>query len=245
MHLLYTTAIRDGQATLSETESNHCVRVLRLTVGDTALLTDGRGALYQARIAADNPKRCELTITAILPAAGKRPYYLQMAVAPTKNIERYEQLIEKATEIGVDAITPLLCEHSERRTVNLPRLEKCMIAAMKQSLKTRLPLLAPPVAFSDFIRQPFDGEKYIGCCRDDVPRTPFWPSLPPGGRMLALIGPEGDFSPTEMQLALQASFRPVTFGDSRFRVETAGMLVCMAAYMAMGLGLATGREGVR
>ena len=117
-----------------------------------------------------------------------------------------------------------------------------MIAAMKQSLKTRLPLLAPPVAFADFVRRPFDGEKYIGCCHPDVPRAPFWPALPPDGRMLALVGPEGDFSPSEMQRALQASFRPVTFGDSRFRVETAGMLVCMAAYLAMAMGIATRGE---
>jgi 16S rRNA (uracil1498-N3)-methyltransferase len=229
--LLYAPDIRGGRATLSEEESKHCIRALRLSSGDTVHLTDGRGTLYKARITSADARRCEVAITATHPNTGTRPYYLHLAVAPTKNMERYEQLLEKATETGIDEITPLLCAHSERRTINHARLEKCLIAAMKQSLKTVLPTLNPPTPFDELIRRPFDGDKYIGCCKENIPRTPFRTALVPHSRTLALIGPEGDFADTEIQQALQASFRPVTLGPSRFRVETAGMLVCMTAYI--------------
>ncbi|MDR2362592.1 MAG: 16S rRNA (uracil(1498)-N(3))-methyltransferase [Prevotellaceae bacterium] len=229
--LFYAPDVCSERATLSEEESKHCIRALRLSVGDTIHLTDGRGTLYEARIISTDFKRCEVAITATHPTAGARPYYLHLAVAPTKNIDRYEQLLEKATETGVDEITPLLCAHSERRTLNHTRIEKCLVAAMKQSLKTVLPLLNPLTPFAEFIRRPFDGHKYIGCCKEHIPRTLFRTALSPHSRMLALIGPEGDFSDEEMQQAIQASFRPVTFGPSRFRVETAGMLVCMTAYI--------------
>ncbi|MDR1681247.1 MAG: 16S rRNA (uracil(1498)-N(3))-methyltransferase [Prevotellaceae bacterium] len=227
--LLYAPHISGSRATLPEEESAHCVRVLRLVAGDILHLTDGLGSLYEARIVSADARRCEVEITVTLPVPEVRPYYLHLAVAPTKNPDRYEQLFEKATEIGLDEITPLLCTHSERRTVNFARLERCLVSAMKQSLKTRLPQLNAPTPFADFIQQPFDGEKYIGCCKDNIPRTLFWPALTPRSRMLVLIGPEGDFSDAEMQQALQASFRAVSFGATRFRVETAGLLVCMAA----------------
>ena len=231
MLLFYTPHISGDRYVLPEAESKHCLRVLRLSVGDTLYLTDGKGALYTAQITDDRTRHCEIKITGKQENYGVRNYYLNLAVAPTKNIDRYEQLLDTATEIGVDEITPVICDRSERRVMNTGRLEKILIAAMKQSLKTRLPQLHPPVAFTDFIRQPFDGGKYIGCCHPEVPRELFWKVLPPNSRALALIGPEGDFSECEMKAALQAGFKAVSFGESRFRVETAGMIACLANYM--------------
>ena len=231
MLLFYTPDISGERYVLPEEESKHCLRVLRLSVGDTQYLTDGRGALYTAQITDDRIKHCEIKITGKQENYGVRNYYLHLAVAPTKNNDRYEQLLDTVTEIGIDEITPVICDHSERRTVKTERWEKILVAAMKQSLKTRLPQLNPPIAFDDFIRQPFDCGKYIGCCHPDVPRELFWKVLPSNRRILTLIGPEGDFSKREMQAALQAGFKPVTFGESRFRVETAGMIACLASYI--------------
>jgi 16S rRNA (uracil1498-N3)-methyltransferase len=226
MLLFYTPHISGERYVLPEEESKHCLRVLRLSKGDTLHLTDGKGALYTAQITDDRTKHCEIKITGKQENYGMRNYYLHLAVAPTKNADRYEQLLDTATEIGIDEITPVICDHSERRTVKTERLEKILVAAMKQSLKTRLPQLHPPVAFADFIRQPFDGGKYIGCCHPGVPRELFWKVSPPAPRALVLIGPEGDFSEREMKEALQAGFQAVSFGESRFRVETAGMIAC-------------------
>jgi 16S rRNA (uracil1498-N3)-methyltransferase len=231
MLLFYTPDITDGRYVLPEEESKHCLRVLRLSAGDTLHLTDGKGTLYTAQITDDRVKRCEIKITGKQENYGVRSYYLHLAVAPTKNMDRYEQLLDTATETGFDEITPVLCDRSERRTVKTERLEKILVAAMKQSLKTRLPQLNPPTAFDDFVRQPFDGGKYIGCCHPEVPRELFWKVLPPNRRTLVLIGPEGDFSEREMKAALQAGFKAVSFGESRFRVETAGMMACLATYM--------------
>ncbi|MDR1405806.1 MAG: 16S rRNA (uracil(1498)-N(3))-methyltransferase [Prevotellaceae bacterium] len=232
MLLFYTPHISGERYVLPEEESRHCIRVLRLSKGDTLHLTDGRGVLYTAQIIDDSVKHCEIKITGKQEHCGARNYYLHLAVAPTKNNDRYEQFLDTATETGIDEITPVICDHSERRTVKTERLEKILVAAMKQSLKTRLPQLNRPTAFADFIRQPFDGGKYIGCCHPDIPRELFWKALPPDNRrVLMLVGPEGDFSAYEMQAALQAGFKAVSFGESRFRVETAAIIACMATYM--------------
>ncbi len=230
MLLFYTPDIVTENYTLPEDESKHCIRVLRLAEGDTIYLTDGRGTLYTAQIAVPNAKRCEVTIIVEQKNYGARDYYLHLAVAPTKNIDRYETMLEKVTETGVDEITPLICAHSERRTVNAERLEKVLVAAMKQSLKAQLPQLNEEISFAKFIQQPFDGEKYIACCRPDIPRELFWNALPVNRRALVLIGPEGDFSDDEIKQAIQAGFRSATFGDSRFRTETAGMIAAFSMY---------------
>jgi 16S rRNA (uracil1498-N3)-methyltransferase len=231
MLLFYTPDITSGNYVLPEEESKHCLKVLRLTKGDELYLTDGKGILYAARITEAHAKHCRVTITGQQENVGTHPYYLHLAVAPTKNIERYEHLLEKTTEIGLDAITPLICKHSERRSVKPERLEKILVAAMKQSLKTRLPQLHETISFPAFLQQPFDGEKYIACCSPHIPRTLFWEVPPPSRKALVLIGPEGDFSDEEVQRALQAGFRPVSLGNSRLRTETAGMLACMAMYV--------------
>ena len=235
MLLFYTPDICSNNYVLSEDESKHCVRVLRLSEGDILYLTDGKGNLYTAKIVDANAKRCVVTIIETQKKYGARNYFLHLAVAPTKNLERYEHLLEKITETGVDEITPLICNHSERRTVNPVRLEKVLIAAMKQSLKSFLPQLNVSQNFADFISQSFDGEKYIACCRPEIPRELFWNALPTNRRALVLIGPEGDFSDEEIRLAQQAGFRPVSFGESRFRTETAGMIAAFAMYSHFSL----------
>jgi len=230
MLLFYTPDIASTRYTLPEEESKHCVRVLRLVEGDVVHLTDGKGTLYTARIATAHAKQCEVEITGRQENYAAHNYYLHLAVAPTKNIDRYENMLEKVMETGVDEITPLICAHSERRTVNAARLEKVLVAAMKQSLKAQLPQLNKEITFTEFLQQPFDGGKYIACCHPNIARELFWRVLPPNRRALVLVGPEGDFTDDEVKAAVQAGFCPVTFGDSRFRTETAGMIAAFAMY---------------
>ncbi len=230
MLLFYTPDIAANSYTLSEEESKHCIRVLRLTAGDTLHLADGKGTLYTAQIVTANPKHCEVAITQKQENYAAPNYYLHLAVAPTKNIDRYEQMLEKVTEAGVNEVTPVICAHSERKIVKPERLEKVLVAAMKQSLKAYLPQLNEQVDFTRFVGQPFDGQKYIACCDPAIPRELFWDLLPANRKALVLIGPEGDFSAEEIALALQNGFIPVSFGESRFRTETAGMVACIAMY---------------
>ncbi|MDR0413811.1 MAG: 16S rRNA (uracil(1498)-N(3))-methyltransferase [Prevotellaceae bacterium] len=228
MHLFYTPDISGDTYTLSEEESQHCTRVLRLGAGDAVHLTDGRGGLYEARIADAHAKRCTVRITNVQREVGRRSGYLHVALAPTKNIERYEWFLEKATEIGVDEITPLLCERSERKVVKAERLEKVITAAVKQSLKAYHPTLHPMQSFAAFAAQPFDGVKCIAHCMASQ-KIPLQNAVQPCGRTLTLIGPEGDFSPTEVALARQNGFVEVSLGNSRLRTETAGVVACCVA----------------
>jgi 16S rRNA (uracil1498-N3)-methyltransferase len=232
MHLFYTPDISGSTYALSEEESQHCLRVLRLGVGDAVHLTDGRGGLYAAQIAEAHGKRCAVRVTGVQREVGKRGYYLHVALAPTKNMERYEWFLEKATEVGVDELTPLLCERSERKTVKAERSEKVVTAAVKQSLKAYHPQLNPLRAFADFVAQPFDGVKCIAHCMPS-PKIPLQHAAQAHGRTLVLIGPEGDFSPTEVALARQNGFIEVSLGDSRLRTETAGVVACCAVQLGI------------
>jgi 16S rRNA (uracil1498-N3)-methyltransferase len=228
MHLFYTPDISGDFYTLSEEESLHCTRVLRLRAGDAVRLTDGRGGLYTANIVDAHGKRCAVQVTGARHEVGRRSYYLQIALAPTKSIERYEWFLEKATEIGVDEITPLLCEHSERKAIKAERLEKVIMSAMKQSLKAYHPRLRSMQDFAAFVVQPFDGAKCIAHCMPSQ-KTPLKEAILPHGRTLVLIGPEGDFSPEEVALAQQHGFVEVGMGNSRLRTETAGVVACCVA----------------
>ncbi|MDR0712048.1 MAG: 16S rRNA (uracil(1498)-N(3))-methyltransferase [Prevotellaceae bacterium] len=230
MYLFYTPDISGDVYTLNEDESLHCVRALRLGAGDAVHLIDGRGGLYSARIAEAHGKRCTVHVTGVQREVGKRSCYLHVAIAPTKNIDRYEWFLEKATEIGVDEITPLLCEHSERKAVKGDRSVKVVTAAVKQSLKAYHPTLNPMVDFAAFVAQPFDGVKCIAHCMASQKRL-LQHVVQPQGRTLALIGPEGDFSPAEVELARQNGFVEVSLGDSRLRTETAGVVACCIAQM--------------
>ena len=201
------------------------MRVLRMSEGDLLYLTDGCGTLYTARLVDNSPKGCEVKIEHVEYYYRPRSYYLHVAVALTKNLDRYEWMLEKMTEIGVDEITPIICEHSERRTWKSERAEKILISAMKQSLKAYLPKLNNAVSFSDFVAQPFDGKILIAHCQEGEV-VPLSRAIQGEQKIMIVIGPEGDFSPHEIDLALAAGYEAVNLGSSRFRTETAGVLAC-------------------
>ena len=225
MHIFYTPELSGNTYTLDETESKHCVRVLRLEKGDEITLVDGRGGWFTAEIADPNPKRCAVNVIKSELNFGQRNFQVQVAIAPTKNIERIEWFLEKATEIGIDRVTPLLCRYSERKEIKSERLEKVMVSAMKQSLKAYLPQLDELTKFNDFISQPFTGQKFIAHCEEQH-RELLKNAIKLDGNYLILIGPEGDFSSEEIRMAIDAGFIPVRLGDSRLRTETAGVVAC-------------------
>jgi len=213
---------------LSEEESHHAIRVLRLAVGTAVYLVDGHGNRYTATIADAHPKRTVLHIEGVKHGIGGRPYYLHVALAPTKNIDRVEWFLEKATEIGVDEVTPLICDRSERREVKTERLYKVMIAAMKQSLRAYLPKLNEAVKLKEFLTYDNPGQRFIAHCMPGE-KVFFHRVASPGGRYTMLVGPEGDFSEAEITAALQAGYAAITLGETRLRTETAALLTCAEA----------------
>ncbi len=225
MHLFYTPDITSGFYTLTEEESKHCTRVLRLQQGDTVYLIDGVGGLYTAIIQDANNKKCQLQVIDKQIEYGKLPYYSHIAVAPTKNMDRMEWFVEKAVEIGVSEITFLLCEHSERRNLRLDRLEKIAVSAMKQSQKGYLPLLHDMTPFHKFVHKSIPESTFIAHLEDDVTQS-IKSYYKPGQQHCVLIGPEGDFSATEIKNAYEVGIRPVTLGQSRLRTETAALVAC-------------------
>ena len=225
MHIFYTPDISSDSYTLSETESKHCIRVLRLEKGDEITLVDGRGGFFSAEISDPNPKHCTVNVVKSELNFGLRNFQVHVAIAPTKNIERIEWFLEKATEIGIDRVTPLLCRYSERKEIKTDRLEKVMVSVMKQSLKAFLPHLDPLTRFNDFVSQSYNGQKFIAHCEEQQ-RDLLISKILPDEKYLILIGPEGDFSSEEIELAIQAGFHPVSLGESRLRTETAGIVAC-------------------
>jgi 16S rRNA (uracil1498-N3)-methyltransferase len=227
MQLFYTPDINPTHShyLLSEEESKHCIRVLRLETGSEVQLVDGRGGLYNAQITDAHPKRVVLQINSVVTAFNKRNHYLHIAIAPTKNIERMEWFIEKATEIGIDEISPIICQRSERKEVKVDRLNKIITSAIKQSIKAYHPVLNEPISFNQLIAKKFDGQKFIAHC-DDGDKTNLNTALAPHGSYLILIGPEGDFSPPEIDMALQSGYKAITLGESRLRTETAALEAC-------------------
>lgn len=227
MQLFYAPDITLPLYTLPEEESGHCVRVLRLGVGDSLHIADGRGTLYRAVVEDAHPKRCTIRIVEEHHEWEKRPYGLTVAVAPTKNIDRIEWFVEKATECGIDRIVPILCDHSERKVIKGERLEKIAISAMKQSLKAYLPQIAPLTPLRQLLAEPFDGVKLIAHCEEDAERIFMGELIHSGENVLVLIGPEGDFSREEIDAARKAGFVEVTLGNSRLRTETAALAAAM------------------
>jgi 16S rRNA (uracil1498-N3)-methyltransferase len=223
VQLFYATAIENGFAQLDEEESRHLLQVLRRQVGDRLRLTDGRGWFYDGEIAEAGKKRALVRILERQEAPPERRGRLHLAIAPTKQIERIEWFLEKATEIGVDEITPLLCRRSERTAVRHDRLEKVLISAMKQSLRARLPVLNQLTAFTDFVKKTGESQKLLAWCAD--PPLPHLKTLLlPDRDVVIAIGPEGDFSPEEIELALRYGFAGAGLGAARLRTETAGLL---------------------
>ncbi len=225
MNLFFTPDLSGDSYTLNEEESKHIVRVLRSGKGDPVFLTNGKGDFYKGEIADANPKACVVSILETTDQFGKRNYHIHIAIAPTKNIDRFEWFLEKATEIGIDEITPLICNHSERREVKTERLNKVIVAAMKQSVKAYLPKLNEAETFKNFISKTTSSQKFI--CAVAAEKNQLLKNKYSRRKdVLILIGPEGDFSKEEIEMALKNNFDLVSLGESRLRTETAGVVAC-------------------
>ena len=210
---------------LSEEEAAHALRVLRSNIGDELYIPDGKGNLYKSVISSIAGKHCYVEAKEILPMPKGWNGDIHIAVAPTKNMDRIEWLAEKATEIGLDAITFLNCRFSERKVVKCDRVERIVVSAMKQSLKYSKPLVGEMTDFKKFISQERPGEKYIAHCYDGE-KNLLKDIHPAGNDATILIGPEGDFSPEEVKMAMEAGYKPVSLGNSRLRTETAALAAC-------------------
>lgn len=209
---------------MPEVESGHCVRVLRHEVGDTFEVVDGKGSVFTVRLVEAHPKRAMVEIVDKKTIEPYWPGRFILAVAPTKNIDRMEWLVEKATEVGFNEFVPLLCRYSERRELKRERLEKTAVSAMKQSLKAALPEVREMTPFRKFVEQYSSvAQKFVAYCTDDGERRLLSRSFCPGADAVVLIGPEGDFSPEEIQAAVDAGFQPISLGDARLRTETAAL----------------------
>ena len=237
MELFYSCEISGGICCLDKDESAHCAKVLRHRSGDEISVIDGCGTLYRCRITSDNPKAVEAAVLSSEENWGGHDYKLHLAVCPTKNNDRYEWFAEKACEVGVDSISPVIGEHSERRIFKTARLEKILISAAKQSLKAAVPQVSEPISVKEYIAAHKDDEstlKLIAYCFEDerIPRRSIKEVLDSyqGTEIIVMIGPEGDFSKAEAELALEYGFIPVHLGASRLRTETAAVTAAEAAY---------------
>lgn len=222
MQLFYCPEVFEGSCHLSNEESRHCVKVLRKQEGDVIHLIDGKGSFYEVEITVASQKKVLFDIVkqwSEVPSS----YSLHIAIAPTKNNDRYEWFLEKATEIGIDEITPIVCAHSERRAIKHERMEKIILSASKQSLKANLPILNPSISFNEFLSKIHDSDCFIAHC-EEQDKTNLQSVV--SENSLILIGPEGDFSSKEIDLALAKGFKPVSLGNSRLRTETAGIVAC-------------------
>lgn len=225
MYLFYTPDLNTADCFLNEEESRHCAKVLRLQKDDLIEIVDGKGSFYHAKISVPDSRKTRFTILKSELDFNERNHYLHIAVAPTKNIERLEWFIEKATEIGIDEITPILCQHSERKIINHERLNKVITSAMKQSLKAYHPQLNQLTSFSSLVKANTNIQKWIAHCENSE-KVSIKEALLPQQKYLILIGPEGDFSPQEINLALENRFQAITLGNSRLRTETAALEAC-------------------
>ncbi|MCB7480220.1 16S rRNA (uracil(1498)-N(3))-methyltransferase [Christiangramia sediminis] len=227
MQLFYNPEIseNDKQIIFQRDESKHIVKVLRKKEGDILNITNGNGLLISAEIIKADIKQCLAKVI----SAEKQPpppYYVHMIVAPTKMNDRYEWFLEKAMEIGIHEITPIICEHSERKVVKLNRFERVLQSAMKQSLHYRMPKLNEPINFSDFISKETEGSNFIAHCEEETEKVYLQNKIETGEQVNILIGPEGDFSTKEIEMALNKGWEAVSLGDSRLRTETAAIVAC-------------------
>lgn len=247
-HIFYAPAVAQGSTELPPEEAGHAVRVLRMKEGDGITLTDGAGMFYEARITLATPRRCLFSIESSHADSRLWRGAIHLAVAPTKNMDRMEWLVEKATEIGVDRITLLDCDNSERHVVKTGRLEKIAVSAMKQSHKAWKPIIEDMTPVRSFLARPLAGQRFIAHCYEPgecVGGTPVHLSgrnflgdfLLPEGGAVTLIGPEGDFSLSEVGGAVAAGFFPVSLGESRLRTETAALVAVHLMYLAKRFSL--------
>ncbi len=226
MQLFYNSDISENTDSFffDKEESKHIIKVLRKKDGDLLYVTNGKGCLFTTQIILASDAKC--TVEIIKTEQNELPkYQLHLAVAPTKMNDRYEWFLEKATEIGVSEITPIICEHSERKIVKTDRYDKIILSALKQSNQLFLPKLNEPIAFSEFIKKEFNGQKFIAHC-EETDKKSLKDLLLPAQNILVLIGPEGDFSTKEIMEAIQLNFIPVALGNTRLRTETAAIVAC-------------------
>ncbi len=237
MELFYASEISGNLCRLDAEESGHCVRVLRHRAGDLIDVIDGEGTLYHCRLTDDNPKGAEAQVLESQAHWNAHPYRLTIGCCPTKNNDRFEWFVEKATEVGIDCIVPLIGERSERKVYKTDRAVRIALSATKQSLKARIPRMEEPLSVKEFLREPREGLKLIAYCFEgERPRTSIKEALhgisaQAGNDVTVLIGPEGDFSPEEAQLALDCGYVPIHLGASRLRTETAAVTAALAVYL--------------
>jgi len=226
MQLFYNPNIAPDtiQFSFPKDESRHIIKVLRKKTGDQLNITNGKGYLFEAELTIADQKNCVVNILKTTHQALK-DYKLHLAVAPTKMNDRYEWFLEKATEIGITSITPIICDHSERKVVKIERFDKIIQSAIKQSLSCYYPVLNDPISFKDYINQDFSGDLFIAHCEDTDKKSLKSQALPKK-EITILIGPEGDFSVKEIKMAIQNKFIPVTLGETRLRTETAAIVAC-------------------
>ena len=227
MQLFFNQDIDTGseQISFNKEESRHIVKVLRKNIGDTLNITDGKGKLFSADIIQALDKKCVARIKKWEEKPKTWNYHLHIAIAPTKLNDRFEWFLEKATEIGIDEITPIFCDHSERRQLKVERMEKVITSAMKQSLKFNKPVLNDALKFKDFIQKKDWDLGLMAHCEDGI-KNHLRTQLPFHKKIMILIGPEGDFSPSEIHVALENGLKPITLGERRLRTETAGIVAC-------------------
>jgi len=230
MQLFFSDNLKDNLFTFEENESKHIISVLRHKTGDIVNVTDGSGIMFRARIINENPRQCKAVITGTMPSMKKHSYYLHIAISPTKNADRMEWFVEKTVELGIDEISPIICEHSERRRINKERLHKIAVSAMKQSLKTHITRINDIMHFNDFIRKGFEGKKLIAYVDSNKDNKSLALNYTKSENALILIGPEGDFSTREISMAIEQNYIPVSLGSSRLRTETAGIAACCWVY---------------
>ena len=226
MQLFYNPNIDESteQFSFSKEESRHISKVLRKNIGDLLTITNGNGWLFEAEIISADLKNC-VAIIVSKELKPKKEYSLHLAVAPTKMNDRYEWFLEKATEIGIDSITPIICDHSERKIIKEERFKKILQSAMKQSLQCYLPKLNTAITFKEFIQQSFSGQLFIAHCEESDKKS-LKNQINPNQDITILIGPEGDFSSKEIEMATNHKFLPVALGDTRLRTETAAIVSC-------------------
>ncbi len=226
MQLFYTPSLDDTMPSFvfDKEESKHIIKVLRKKEGDILHVTNGLGVLFTTEITIASDSKCSVKINAVEKQESPK-FQLHLAVAPTKMNERYEWFLEKATEIGIQEITPIICEHSERKIIKTERFQKILESAMKQSLHYHLPKLNEPLPFKDFIAQKKEGQLFIAHCEETTKKS-LKNELNTGEDVTLMIGPEGDFSTTEIELALANQYIPVSLGHTRLRTETAAIVAC-------------------
>ena len=226
MQLFYNPNINNTETSFvfDKEESKHIIKVLRKKESDILFVTNGLGFLFKTEIALASDSKCTVNILSF-EKQDEPKFNLHLIVAPTKMNERYEWFLEKATEIGVQEITPVICEHSERKIIKTDRFQKIIESAMKQSLHYYLPKFNEPILYKDFIKKEIDGQKFIAHC-EETDRKSFQKEILKNEKVTVLIGPEGDFSTKEINLAIANEFIPVTLGNTRLRTETAALVAC-------------------